>query len=383
MTKTIKAAAIETIDDAANAVWSLATSIFGNPELSGQEYFARDACVAALVEAGFTIELVPEVPTAFVATLEGGDPDGPTIGILAEYDALPGIGHGCAHHLIAGSAVAAGLGLASVRTALRGTVKVFGCPAEETLVGKRAMLDAGVFDGIDGALSFHAHEATSVMARSTGYRELTFSFAGQPSHAATQPWAGASALDGVLLTMQNVNALRQLVQDGVRIHGIVTDGGEAPNVIPAFAQCRFGVRSSDLDELERVVQRMIDCARAGALASGTELTIEHGARADPVRLDDDLAAIVRGNLEQLGEHVVDWEASASTDFGDVSQRFPGVIVTVATWRPGTPFHSHDATSQGDAAQARAAMLQGGKAMAASAIDYTRHLMDTHQQEEQE
>ncbi|WP_055731196.1 M20 family metallopeptidase [Sciscionella sediminilitoris] len=380
MGEQVRLAAVAGVDDAADRVWALALEIFADPELSGDEYRAREACVRVLEEIGCAVADVAGVETGFVATIEGARP-GPTVGLLAEYDALPGVGHGCGHHLIAGSTIAAALGLAAVCTELDGRIKVFGCPAEETLTGKRDMLEAGAFDGVDAVLSFHASGSSSVMTRSTGSREVTFSFVGRPSHAATEPWAGASALDGVLLAMQNVNALRQLVRDDVRIHGIITAGGEAHNVIPAFAQCRFGVRSTDVAELDRVVGRVIDCARAGALASDTELSVEYGGHADPIRPDPLLTALLRANLAALGERVTDWDASASTDFGNVSQIVPAGLVSVAAWPGGTPFHSHEATKHGDTGMARAAMLQGARAMALTAIDYLRHVNESPTKEE--
>ncbi|MBB3664443.1 amidohydrolase [Prauserella sediminis] len=378
--ESLRRSVIAAVDDVAARGWELALAIFANPELSGHEQSARASCVAALREAGLEVEDASGVDTGFVATVECAG-SGPTVGLLAEYDALPTVGHGCGHHLIAGSTVTAGLGLAAVQAELAGTVKIYGCPSEETLTGKQAMLEAGAFEGVDGVLSFHASDTTSVMTRSTGSREVTFSFEGRPSHAATEPWAGASALDGVLLTMQNVNAFRQLVRDGVRIHGIVTAGGEVHNVIPAFAQCRFGIRSNDVEELDRVVKRVIDCASAGAVASDTRLSIEHGAHADPVRPDPLLTRLMRQNLEALGERVDEWEARASTDFGNVSQVIPGALASVATWPLGTPFHSHDAAKHGDSETAREAMLQGARAMALTTVDYLKHINETPTEEE--
>ena len=362
----LKRAALAGVDAAADATRMLAVGIHGDPELSGVETRARARCTEVLADAGFGIEDVEGVPTGFVAIPSRRSP-GPTIGLLAEYDALPEIGHGCGHHLIAGAVVGAGLGLAAVVDRLPGTVVIFGCPAEETLSGKRAMIDAGAFAGLDFALSFHAHDATSVMTRSTGNRELRFRFTGTPAHASSEPWAGASALDGALLTIQNVNALRQFVRDGVRIHGTV-HAGQAHNVVAASAGCTFGVRSADAAELDRVVQRVIDCARAGALASDTTVDVEFGASAEPVLSDPGVEALVRANLEELGETVTEWPAMASTDFGDVSRLVPAALLSVASWPPGTPFHSHQATGHGVGEQALTAMVQGARALAATAVD---------------
>jgi amidohydrolase len=363
----LRAAVTDAMERLAGPAVELATRIYENPELSGDERRARQWCAELLSDGGFDVEGVEGVETAFVAT-SGSRDRGPTIGLLAEYDALPGVGHACGHHLIAGSAVAAGLALRACGERLAGTVRVFGCPAEETLSGKPAMLDAGAFEGTDVALTFHANDATTIMTSCTGHRELELSFSGRPSHAASAPWEGASALDGVLLTFQNVNALRQFVRDGVRIHGIVTDGGQAANVIPAHASCRLCVRSTDLDELERVAARVLDCARAGALASNTELSVERGAATEPVRVDESLASVLRGNLEGLGERVVEWQAMASTDFGNVSRVIPSTLFSVKTWPLGTAFHTEEAARAAGREAAFEAMLKGGLAMALTAVD---------------
>ncbi|MDN5913696.1 MAG: M20 family metallopeptidase [Pseudonocardia sp.] len=362
----LKRAALAGVAATADVARTLAVDIHGDPELSGAEHRSRTRCVEALAGAGFRVEEIDGVPTGFVATSDRPSP-GPRIGLFAEYDALPEVGHGCGHQLIAGAVIGAGLGLAAVADRLPGTVVVFGCPAEETLSGKRAMIEAGAFTGLEYALSFHAHDETTVMTQSTGNRELHFRFTGTPSHASSEPWKGTSALDGALLTIQNVNALRQFVRDGVRIHGTVHTG-TAHNVVPASATCTYGVRSSDLAELDRVVERVIDCARAGALASNTTVEVEFGASAEPVLSDPGVEAVARANLEALGETVTEWRAMASTDFGDVSRIVPAALVSVASWPPGTPFHSYEAAEHGVREQALAAMVQGARALAATAVD---------------
>lgn len=350
-----------------DAIRDLAEQIYADPELSGDERRARERCTAALDAAGFEVRPVPGVPTSFVAEASGTSP-GRRVGLLAEYDALPGLGHACGHHLIAGAAVGAGLLASSWRTSFHGTLAVYGCPAEETLQGKTAMLEAGAFEGLDYALSFHAHDVTSTMRSSNGLTHLTFTFTGRPSHAGNEPWAGASALDGVLLTYQNVNALRQFVRDGVRMHGIVTRGGDAFNTVPETASCELAVRSVDPSELARVTERVVDCARAAALASGTELSIQQRPTIPPVRRDEELAARVRRALEARGHAVADWDVRSTTDFANVSQVVPSVLFSVATWPKGTAFHSHEATVEGGREPAYAAMLDAVLVMAEVSLD---------------
>jgi amidohydrolase len=349
-------------------VAALARRIYETPELSGEEHRAAAWCREILARHGFAVEPVPGVKTAFVATLRGGGGPGPTIGLLAEYDALPGVGHGCGHHLIAGSAVGAALAVAEVLPDLPGTLRVFGCPAEEIGQGKPAMLAAGAFAGTDAALTYHAQEVTSVQTASTGAHGLDFHFRGRPAHAASDPWAGASALDGVLLTYQGINALRQFLRDGARIHGIVTHGGDAWNVVPERASCRVGVRAAAVAELDRMVARARACAQGAALASGTELQIETWLNMEPTRFNPPLAELATRHLERLGHAVQPLAILASTDFGNVSQALPALTVSVATWPRGTAFHTLEAAEAAGRPEAFDAMHGAGLAMALTAAD---------------
>lgn len=362
----MKSAATIALQARRRQVLDLAAAIYEHPELSHEEHQASSRCRDILAGSGFTIKEVPGLPTGFVAE-HVSDPAGPTIAMLAEYDALPAIGHGCGHHLIAGSAVGAGLALADLGT-FPGRIKVIGCPAEEVGTGKQHLLDAGVFQSVDVGLTFHAYHSTSIMTSCTGVRQWELTFHGMASHAATDPWAGANALDGVMLTYQNLNSLRQFIRDGVRIHGIVTHGGDAFNVIPERASARIAVRANELDELHRVARRTLEQAEAAALASGTRLEAVEGARMEPVLHNAPLAQATAQNLRTLGQDVVDWPALASTDFGNVSRAIPALLFSVATWPASVAFHTREATKRGMSDQARQAMLTGAEAMAFTAID---------------
>ncbi|MGQ0549056.1 MAG: M20/M25/M40 family metallo-hydrolase [Armatimonadota bacterium] len=269
--------------------------------------------------------------------------------------------------MIAGSAVGAGVFLAASMPHLAGSIKVYGCPAEELGTGKPMMLDAGAFAGVDVALTYHPWHATALM-ECTGVRLYEFAFSGRPAHAATEPWSGASALDGVLLTYTNLNALRQFTPDRTRIHGIVTEGGQAVNVIPERAVCKIGVRSADVAELDRLCARVVECARAGALASGTRLEITETAFMKPLKYNRALGDIVRANLGALGESVGSWRSTASTDFGNVSQAVPAMLFSVATWPKTVSFHTHEAAVCAAQPQGLNAMLIAAHAMARTAAD---------------
>lgn len=356
-----------TARDFGKDIIDMSLRIHAHPELGHQERRAVAWCRETLERHGFTFEIVPGIETAFVAT-RAGNGHGPTIGFLAEYDALPGVDHGCGHNLIAGSAVGAGILLADLMEGLPGTIKVYGCPAEELGTGKPMMIAAGVFCDLDAALTFHPFSATALMEQCTGVRMYEFEFRGRPAHAAADPWRGASALDGVLLTYMNLNALRQFMPDGVRLHGIVSDGGQAVNVIPELAVCKLGVRSADRAELDRVCARVVDCARAGAMASGTHLEIRETGLLDPVRYNPALGALVAANLSALGESVRSWRAMASTDFGNVSQVVPSLLFSVATWPEDVAFHTREAAACAASGQGLKAMLTAAEAMACTAVD---------------
>ncbi|WP_051791415.1 amidohydrolase [Amycolatopsis jejuensis] len=341
---------------------ALAEDIYARPELSLHEFHAHEVTTELLRHNGFDVTTVPGLATAFVATLDSGRP-GPEIGLLAEYDALPEIGHACGHHLIAGSAVHAGLALRSVLADLGGTVKVFGCPAEERGIGKVVMLDAGVFDRTSATLTFHAYHSSTVMVSSNGVRQLSLEFSGKAAHAAEAPWQGASALDGVVQTFQSVAALRQFLRDGSRLHGIITDGGQALNVIPERASCLLAARSTDAGEIEVLERRLREAAEAAARATGTEVRIEDLVSIDPVRWNGFVDAAVRRAFVRAGEPVADWAALASTDFGNVSQRVPSALFSVATWPREVAFHSREATHYAGLPFAFDAMVRGGGIMA--------------------
>ena len=353
-------------ETARNSVCSFARRLHERPECSGEEFFATELLQSSLREAHFQTTPVAGLPTAFRASRSGQRP-GPHIALLAEYDALPDIGHGCGHHLIAGAALAAAIQFSASAPDFAGTFSVMGCPAEESLTGKKAMIDVGAFDGVDAALTFHPHAETAIMTSSTGLRKLNIAFQGTAAHASSDPWAGASALDGVLQLFNQVNALRQFVRDRVRIHGVITDGGSAWNVVPEHSRCVIGIRSSDLEELNRVTKRVEECAKAAALATGTTVRVEEEAAAAPLRFDSRLAAMVSDVMVSRGHQVANWEALASTDFGDVSQLLPAVLFSINAWPADVPFHSRRATELGCEPQALNAMIEAGAVMVETSL----------------
>ncbi len=295
----LKQEAKERIGQVGPELVDLSRRIQSHPEIAYQEVQAA-AWVSDLLEKhGFEVQRsVGGVETAFSAACEGRG-SGPVIALIAEYDALPGVGHGCGHNLIAAGAAGAALGLQAVMPNVEGVLKVFGTPAEECTLepgGKIRLLEAGAFKEVDACLMFHPWTSTRLIGSDLAVVVLDISFEGRAAHAAADPWKGLNALDGVLLTYMNINALRQHVKSDVRIHGIVTGGGEAPNVVPERASARFMVRSEDRNYLREIVPKVEDCARGAALATGAQVSVEKLATIENTLPNRVLEGVVRGNL---------------------------------------------------------------------------------------
>ncbi len=269
----------------------LAKEIWDHPEIGLQETFAANLLADELAQAGFTIERgVGQMPTAFVASWGEGKP---IIGLLGEYDALPGLsqqmattiepvqpggpGHGCGHNLFGTACLGAVLALkeAMIEQQIPGTIRFYGCPAEETLVGKTFMAKAGVFDDLDAALAWHPGDTNMVWhGSSLAMNSFKVNFHGVAAHGAAAPHLGRSALDGVVLMDVGVNYLREHIIQEARIHSVITSGGQAPNVVPAYAQVWYFVRAPNRAQVEEIYARMLDIAKGAALMSGTTYDID-------------------------------------------------------------------------------------------------------------
>jgi len=254
--------------------WKLASDIFANPELAFNEHFASSSLQDYLLEFGFKIEKsVGGLDTAFSAVLKGTKTR-PCLGILAEMDALPQIGHACGHHLIAAGSAGTAAVLARSLSPLSGSIKLIGCPAEEHEGGKIILEREGVFDGLDAALIVHPDKRTTVFKRSLGVVNIGLTFKGKSAHAAAEPEMGINALDAVIQTFNSINALRQQLPEHVRIHGIITDGGIAPNIIPESAHAEFMARGLTIRETLEVADKVVSCAKGAAESSGTKIRVK-------------------------------------------------------------------------------------------------------------
>lgn len=370
--KDLKARAGAAIDARAGELREISRDLRDNPEVGWTERFAARRLSDCLENNGFTLERgIGGLETAFRATLDSGKP-GPAIAILAEYDALPGVGHGCGHNLIAAGALGAGLGVQEVLDELGGRVIVLGTPAEEftnEIQGKIKLLRAGEFAGIDTCLMLHPWPVTAPINSSLAFVSLDMVFHGQTAHAAADPWNGRNALDGVILAFNHINALRQHIQPDVRIHGIITDGGVVPNIIPERAAARFMLRAGKQKRVQEVLERVKSCIEGAAEATGTSVDISVNTEAADTVAYPTLQALTRANYELLGVPFgapIDW--TASTDFGDVSYVMPSESFFIGLGAGDLPWHSTAVADAVTKEPALRAMIAGAKVLAMDAID---------------
>ena len=333
----------------------ISLDIHTHPELNFEEHRAAKLLADTLEQHGFKVERgVGGVETAFRGTIEGGKGDGPTIALLAEYDALPDVGHGCGHNLIAISNLGAGLGVKAAMESLPGRLVVLGTPAEEGGGGKVRMLEAGIFKDIDISLSSHPSSNVTIIPTEipiseswslamVGYR---YAFHGKSAHAAAAPEAGINALNAVVHLFTGIDAMRQHLREDVRIHGIITDGGTAANVVPEFAAANFMLRCRDREYLEVVIEKVKQVAEGAAQLTGARLEIlPNEPLYENVIPNATLAKAAHANAEAIGMHLdalppgASGGSGASTDFGNVSQVVPSFAMRFAVSEEPVPGHS--------------------------------------------
>lgn len=378
-------AANNAIEAARPELLEIALDIHAHPELNYQEHYAANLLSGVLEKHGLDVERgVGGVETAFRATMKGGAGDGPTVAILAEYDALPEIGHGCGHNLIAMAAMGAGLGVQANLESLHGRVMVIGTPAEEGGGGKIRLLDAGVFNGVDLTLSSHPSSNRTVIPTEiplgeswslamVGYRYI---YHGKAAHAAAAPEAGINALNAVIHLFTGIDALRQHLREDVRIHGIITDGGQAPNVVPEFAAANFMLRCRDRNYLSDVVVDKVRGAAEGAAAmTGARLEIEEFYPFyENVRPNSVVANTLRANALAIGINLDEpfpgrQGSGASTDFGNVSQAMPAFELRYGVSEKPVPSHSREMCETATTELACSNAIAVAKSMSLTACDF--------------
>jgi amidohydrolase len=323
-----KAAAQELVESRHDALVELSHRIHANPEIRFEEERSSAWCAGALSDAGFDVETgVADLPTAFVATAGSGDL---VLSICAEYDALPGIGHACGHNIIAASAVGAALGLQPLADDLGITIKVMGTPAEEGGGGKILMLERGVFDGVHAAMMVHPSPTEMDHMPCLAVAHVDVHYTGKEAHASAFPELGVNAADALTVAQTAIGLLRQHIPREARIHGIVTNGGDAPNIVPAHTVGKWYIRERTLDLLAELQPRVERCFEAGALATGCDYEVlPQSPNYSEMRDDLDLRNIYRANAEGLGRRFPDLggvldKMSGSTDMANVSLAIPTI-----------------------------------------------------------
>lgn len=373
------------VDALAEDLFSLSGEIYDHPETAYQEHLACEWLSAFMESHSFSVQRrAGNLETAFLAKPSGPERGRPRVAFLAEYDALPKIGHGCGHNLICVTSLGAGIALNKCLGNINGSLVVVGTPAEEGSGGKVKLMEAGVFDEIDVAMMFHPNHRTVTGDFSLGRIKFRVKFFGKSSHAAAAAHLGLNALDAIILTFSNINALRQQIQETARIHGIITHGGDAPNIIPDYTEGLLYVRAGSMDYLRELFDRVQNCIRGAALATGTEVKIEQESPViEPMKRNWTLEELCRQNMESLGLGIdSDKEPVASSDIGNLSRKLPVIHPYIAICDRSIPSHSVDFAKATRTERGRDALIKATKMLAMTAFDYLDSPLIQRQVEEE-
>lgn len=369
----LKEAIKKNVEENKELYLSASHQIHATPEIGNEEFFASGLLSGILEKEGFEVErAVAGHETAFLARKKSDKP-GPSIAFLAEYDALPGLGHGCGHNIIGTTSVAAAIALSKVIDETGGEAVVFGTPAEEggpNGSAKGSFVKHGLLEGIDAALMVHPSNHTRLTSSSLAVDPLDFEYIGKPAHAAASPEEGINALDAVIQLFNGINALRQQLKGDVRIHGIITHGGDAPNIIPEYAKARFFIRASTRTSLNEVTRKVKAVAEGASLATGAKLNvIAFQNEVDNLLLNKTYDQVFKEVIEDLGETVVagDRDGIGSTDAGNISQVVPTIHPYIKIGADDlvahtVPFREAAASAKGDEA-----LITGAKGLALTAF----------------
>jgi amidohydrolase len=362
------------VDALADELERLSHRLHDNPELAFKEDKAHAWLTEFLAKHGATVERgVGGLATAFRATIPGAGA-GPTVAIMAEYDALPGIGHACGHNVIATAGVGAGAALARALGTLpfAGCIQVIGTPAEEGGAGKVKLMDAGVFDGVDAAMMIHGRCGTQVWRPTLGIIKVKVEFFGQAAHASSWPWRGVNALNAIISLFNALDAMRQQIHTDARIHGVITKGGEQANIIPEYTSAEFYLRATTVAYCRELQRRFTAAAEGAATATGCRVQVTADPTVhEPMKANPTMAGLFRQNLEYIDfpEDPDDGQAGyGSTDCGNVSQQLPTIHPYIRISPDGVPGHSREFAEWARSPLARAGMVAGAKALALTALD---------------
>ena len=367
----VKARAAAAIDAASAELLDLSHRIHANPEPAFEERYASGACAEVIARHGYAVEHpVGSLATAVRGRLVGGrGPSGPRIAVLAEYDALPGLGHGCGHNTMAASGVGAALGLAAVRDAWAGEVVFLGTPAEERGSGKEIMLQDGLFEGVDAALLYHPCDRNHVETAPLASEDVVVTFSGFAAHAASDPWMGRNALDAMIALFVSVGLWRQQLPTHCRVHGIISEGGTAANIIPSRTKAWFMVRSGDQVYYEVMKRRFTALCEAAAKAADVEVTVEYSGYASTMKHNRVIADLWMANAEAYGIADMGMDpTSGSTDMANVSWSVPAIHPDLAISDTPVPGHTIEFLEAARTPRADRTVLVASTLVAQTALD---------------
>lgn len=368
----IKTRLQQEVDTIADDLKTLSQHLYEHPEVAFQEYQSCTLLADYLEKRGFRVEQgVGGVETAFYARIPAQN-SSPKVALLAEYDALPQIGHGCGHNLIAAASVGAGVALSRCMDSIDGSVVVIGTPAEEGGGGKILLLNAGVFDDVDVALMFHPSSKTVVGNNSLGRIKFTVEFFGKAAHASGSPEEGINALDAMIAFFSGIGLIRQQLRSEAKIHGIITHGGDAPNIIPHYTAACLYVRAMNAAYLEEVFAKVKQCAEGAALATGAKVKITPDPlRYEPRKRSFALEQVCLRNMEALGLTVEEPEPGklGSTDLGNLSRKLPAIHPTIAICGPEVAGHSVEMAEATIAPLGQDVLITAAKMLAMTTYDY--------------
>lgn len=372
MSAELKRQVCDIIDGMAGELVEASRAIHAKPEVAFEEKFAHGLLTDKVEAAGLSVERhACGLDTAFISAFGEGDTE---VGILSEYDALPGIGHACGHNIIATTGLGASLALAKLNGDLPGKVRYLGTPAEESGNGKELMARQGAFDALDAAMMVHPAGIDLITMPSLAVNEVRVTYTGKAAHASAMPFAGINALDALVTAYQSIAQLRQHIKQSERIHGIFNEAGLAPNIVPDHAVGTFYVRAENGLALAELKQRVKNCFEAGALAAGCDVQIDW-ALGDYLEIKESWAIAERykQNAESLGRDFFPLEkmpssGAGSTDMGNVSHRVPSIHPMIAVAPPSVVIHNPEFAKWAGSEKGDKAVVDGAKSLAMTAID---------------
>ena len=370
--ESLKKDVVAAVDALRDELLSLSHAIHGEPELALQEFKAAERLAAGVAKHDLAVSKGTfGLKTSYAA--EFGE-RGPNVAILSEYDALPGIGHACGHNIIATSGYGAAIALSKLGGRLPGRVRYLGTPAEERFGGKEIMAREGAFERVDAAMMMHPSNLNLITMPCIAIAEVEATYFGRAAHASAMPYRGLNALDAVVTAYQSIAQLRQHIRNTERIHGIITEGGMAANIVPERAACRFYVRAADSHDLAPLKARVQACFEAGALATGCKLELKWGD-CDYLDLKTNwpMAQAYERNAKALGREFVAASTlppgyAGSTDMGNISHRVPSIHPMLSVAPPGVIIHNPEFTRWAASEKGDEAVIEGAKSLAMTALD---------------